>query len=46
MNTRNLLTTCGLTILLAAVIVSCGKPKAGQASLEGRWSGFEQGKAG
>jgi uncharacterized protein (TIGR03067 family) len=44
MNTRNLLTTCGLTILLAAGIVSCGKPKAGQASLEGRWSGFEQGR--
>ena len=43
MNTRNLLTTCGLTILLAAGIVSCGKQKAEKASLEGRWSGFEAG---
>jgi uncharacterized protein (TIGR03067 family) len=44
MNARNILIMCGLTILLVAGIVSCGKQKSEKASLEGRWSGFEQGR--
>lgn len=43
MKTRNLITVCGLTILLAAVIAGCSKQKSPEASLQGRWSGFETG---
>ena len=45
MKTRNLITVCGLTILLAAVIAGCSKQKSPEASLQGRWSGFETGNS-
>jgi uncharacterized protein (TIGR03067 family) len=47
MKTRNLITFCGLTILLAVGIVGCTNQSSEKtpekASLQGRWSGFEAG---
>jgi uncharacterized protein (TIGR03067 family) len=44
MKTMRQITMSGPAILLLAGIVSCSKQNSGKPALEGRWSGFEQGR--
>ena len=48
MNTLNLIKSCLIAALFAAVLAGCNKPaaeKAPKATVEGRWSGYEAGRS-
>lgn len=44
MNVLNLFKLCLFASLLVVGIIGCSKPTAENATLEGRWSGFESGQ--